>query len=144
MSHLNQEEPFMVDASTAITGNAGTMQMSTKPTDNIALDATRESSARGDALSGSMSETDTYDAIGVGGAGPVIPASATAKLAVELSSTSSDVISSMKVMPPPIDIEAVERVKQAIANDSYPIDLDKISAKLVQAYEDLGPPPMDI
>jgi negative regulator of flagellin synthesis FlgM len=50
----------------------------------------------------------------------------------------------MKVMPPPIDIEAVERVKQAIANDSYPIDLDKISAKLVQAYEDLGPPPMDI
>ena len=144
MSHLNQEEPFMVDAPTAITGNAGTMQMSTKPTDNIALDATRESSARGDALSGSMSETDTYDAIGVGGAGPVIPASATAKLAVELSSTSSDVISSMKVMPPPIDIEAVEQVKQAIANDSYPIDLDKISAKLVQAYEDLGPPPMDI
>jgi negative regulator of flagellin synthesis FlgM len=134
----------MVDAPTAITGNAGTMQMSTKPTDNIALDATRESSARGDALSGSMSETDTYDAIGVGGAGPVIPASATAKLAVELSSTSSDVISSMKVMPPPIDIEAVDRVKQAIANDSYPIDLDKISAKLVQAYEDLGPPPMDI
>jgi anti-sigma28 factor (negative regulator of flagellin synthesis) len=50
----------------------------------------------------------------------------------------------MKVMPPPIDIEAVEQVKQAIANDSYPIDLDKISAKLVQAYEDLGPPPMDI
>ena len=142
MSHLNQEEPFMVDAPTAITGNAGAMQMSTKPTDNIALEATRQNTARGDALSGSMSETDTYDAIGVGGAGPVNPSSATAKLAVELTSVSRDVISSMKILPPPINIEAVERVKQAIADDSYPIDLDKISAKLVQAYQDLGPPPM--
>lgn len=136
----------MVDAPTAITGNAGAMQMTAKPSDNIAQDAMRQNSARGDALSGSLSETDTYDAIGVGGSGPVVPASSTAKVAVELSSVSRDVISSMKVLPPPIDIEAVERVKQAIADASYPIDLDKISDKLVQAFEDLGPPPtrMDV
>ena len=132
----------MVDAPTAITGNAAAMQMSMKPSDNIAQEALKTNALRGKVLTQSMpSEVDTYDAVGVGGAFPVVQASATAKVAVEINSTSREVLSSMRSLPAPVDIEAVERVKAAIANDTYPIDLGKIADNLVQAFENLGPPP---
>lgn len=35
---------------------------------------------------------------------------------------------------PPLDIEAVGRIKEAIANGTYPIDLDRISNKLFENY----------
>jgi negative regulator of flagellin synthesis FlgM len=35
---------------------------------------------------------------------------------------------------PPLDIEAVGRIKEAIANGTYPIDLDQISNKLFENY----------
>ena len=35
---------------------------------------------------------------------------------------------------PPVDIEAVGRIKEAIANGTYPIDLDQISDKLFENY----------
>jgi negative regulator of flagellin synthesis FlgM len=35
---------------------------------------------------------------------------------------------------PPLDIEAVGRIKEAIANGAYPIDLDQISNKLFENY----------
>ena len=35
---------------------------------------------------------------------------------------------------PPLDIEAVGRIKEAIANGTYPIDLDRISNKLLENY----------
>ena len=35
---------------------------------------------------------------------------------------------------PPLDIEAVGRIKEAIANGTYPIDLDQISDKLFENY----------
>jgi negative regulator of flagellin synthesis FlgM len=35
---------------------------------------------------------------------------------------------------PPLDIEAVGRIKEAIANGTYPIDLDQISDKLLENY----------
>jgi negative regulator of flagellin synthesis FlgM len=35
---------------------------------------------------------------------------------------------------PPLDIEAVVRIKEAIANGTYPIDLDQISDKLFENY----------
>ncbi len=38
---------------------------------------------------------------------------------------------------PPIDVEAVARIKDAIANGKYPVDLDKISDMLMDAYRDL-------
>ena len=133
-----------VDAPTSITGNASAMQMTAKPTDNIAQQAVKENAARGNALSSVMPKSDTYEETDLGDMGPVVSVSTTAKVAVEINSVSSDVISSMKTMPPPVDIEAVERVKAAIAKAEYPIDLNKISDKLMQAYEDLGPPPMDL
>ena len=35
---------------------------------------------------------------------------------------------------PPLDIEAVGRIKEAIANGTYPIDLNQISDKLFENY----------
>ena len=132
----------MVDAPTAITGNSAAMQMAVKPTENIAQEALKANAIRGKVLTESMpSEVDTYDAVGVGGAVPVVQASSTAKVAVEINSTSREVLSSMRQLPAPIDIEAVERVRRAIADNSYPIDLGKIVDNLVQAFDDLGPPP---
>ena len=132
----------MVDAPTAITGNSAAMQMAVKPTENIAQEALKANAIRGKVLTESMpSEVDTYDAVGVGGAVPVVQASSTAQVAVEINSTSREVLSSMRQLPAPIDIEAVERVRRAIADNSYPIDLGKIADNLVQAFDDLGPPP---
>ncbi|MDA9821810.1 MAG: flagellar biosynthesis anti-sigma factor FlgM [Paracoccaceae bacterium] len=135
----------MVDAPTAITGNAAAMQMSVKPTENIAQEALKTNALRGKVLTEAMpSEVDTYDAVGVGGAVPVVQASSTAKVAVEINSTSREVLSSMRQLPAPVDIEAVDRVRKAIADNNYPIDLGKIADNLVQAFEDLGPPPRRI
>ena len=135
----------MVDAPTAITGNTAAMQMSVKPTQNIAEEALKANALRGKVLTEAMpSEVDTYDAVGVGGAVPVVQASSTAKVAVEINSTSREVLSSMRQLPAPVDIEAVDRVRKAIADNNYPIDLGKIADNLVQAFEDLGPPPRRI
>ena len=121
------------------------MQMSVKPTQNIAEEALKANALRGKVLTEAMpSEVDTYDAVGVGGAVPVVQASSTAKVAVEINSTSREVLSSMRQLPAPVDIEAVDRVRKAIADNNYPIDLGKIADNLVQAFEDLGPPPRRI
>jgi len=119
--------------------------MSVKPTENIAEEALKTNALRGKVLTEAMpSEVDTYDSVGVGGAVPVVQASSTAKVAVEINSTSREVLSSMRQLPAPVDIEAVDRVRKAIADNNYPIDLGKIADNLVQAFEDLGPPPRRI
>jgi negative regulator of flagellin synthesis FlgM len=38
---------------------------------------------------------------------------------------------------PPVDTAAVERIKTAIKQGRYPIDLDSISDALMDAYRDL-------
>ena len=38
---------------------------------------------------------------------------------------------------PPIDTEAVARIKNAIADGKYPIDIDAVSDALMDAYRDL-------
>ena len=38
---------------------------------------------------------------------------------------------------PPIDQVNVSRIKNAIANGSYPIDLEKISDALLDAYKEM-------
>ncbi len=38
---------------------------------------------------------------------------------------------------PPIDMEKVSNIKEAIAKGNYPIDLERISDALMQAYEDI-------
>ena len=38
---------------------------------------------------------------------------------------------------PPVDFEAVERIKTAISKGQYPIDLDRVSDALLDAYVEL-------
>jgi len=38
---------------------------------------------------------------------------------------------------PPIDKEKISRIKNAIANNAYPIDLEKISDALMDAYKEM-------
>ena len=38
---------------------------------------------------------------------------------------------------PPVDFEAVERIKTAISKGEYPIDLDRVSDALLDAYVEL-------
>ena len=43
----------------------------------------------------------------------------------------------IKLSKPPVDTVAVERIKAAIKQGRYPIDLDSISDALMDAYRDL-------
>ena len=56
---------------------------------------------------------------------------------VDITSVTKEVLSAMKDTPPPVDIEAVAQIKSAIAANTYPVDLDKISQELVKAYDAL-------
>mgnify|MGYP001293864807 FL=1 len=49
---------------------------------------------------------------------------------------SKEAIKDMAVQPP-IDKEKVSRIKNAIANNNYPIDLEKISDALMDAYKEM-------
>tara|TARA_B100000989_G_C19522118_1_gene464730 strand:+ start:1449 stop:1760 length:312 start_codon:yes stop_codon:yes gene_type:complete len=49
---------------------------------------------------------------------------------------SKEAIKDMSVQPP-IDKEKVSRIKNAIANNNYPIDLEKISDALMDAYKEM-------
>ena len=35
---------------------------------------------------------------------------------------------------PPVDIEAVGRIKEAIARGDYPIDLDQVAERLIDSF----------
>ena len=72
----------------------------------------------------------TQAGVSVGHSAPVNPP-------VDITSVTKDVLAAMKDAPPPIDIEAVAQIKSAIASNTYPVDLDKISQELVKAYDAL-------
>ena len=38
---------------------------------------------------------------------------------------------------PPIDVEGVSKIKEAIANGEYPIDLDAVADMLLDAYKEM-------
>jgi len=64
-------------------------------------------------------------------------ASAVSKDTVEIGSA----VAAQKVAQladnPPVNLEAVNRIKDAIASGKYPIDLDQISDALMDAYREL-------
>ena len=84
-----------------------------------------------------VSEADAQAAAQVGVDAPAPAATNAADLNLELSSAARDVLAVMPKMPPQIDIESVERIKTAIANNEYPIDYDKIATKLFDAVKSL-------
>ena len=56
---------------------------------------------------------------------------------VKVSEAASPQLVSQLSANPPIDSEAVSRIKNAIAEGKYPVDVDLISDALMDAYRDL-------
>ena len=56
---------------------------------------------------------------------------------VKVSEAASLQLVSQLSVNPPIDNEAVNRIKNAIAEGKYPVDVDLISDALMDAYRDL-------
>jgi anti-sigma28 factor (negative regulator of flagellin synthesis) len=100
----------MVDATQGLTGTTTTVQVP----ENTSAPQVQVSQA----------------GVSVGHSAPVNPP-------VDITSVTKDVLAAMKDAPPPIDIEAVAQIKNAIASNTYPVDLDKISQELVKAYDAL-------
>jgi len=56
---------------------------------------------------------------------------------VKVSEAASSQIVTKIAQTPPVDSEAVSRIKDAIAQGKYPVDLDQISDALMDAYREL-------
>lgn len=56
---------------------------------------------------------------------------------VALSQTAQTLPAELKESGPPMDLEIVKRIKEAIAEGKYPIDLEAITESLFQDYLDL-------
>lgn len=84
-----------------------------------------------------ISPGDASQAASLGTAAPVNPVSSSSRPSVEVNSAAAEVLASMKQMPPPIDIEAVNNIRAAISANEYPLDFSKISESLTSAFESL-------
>ena len=67
---------------------------------------------------------------------PVAAAPATGD-SVSLSAAAQSMPAELKESSPPMDLEIVKRIKDAIAEGKYPIDLEKITESLFQDYLEL-------
>lgn len=129
----------MSDAIPGVAGSSGTINMPVKVTsggNEITKEAISLNSAAGDVLAYSMEQKGTFATVGTGAA-QILPASTTAKVAMEINSVSRDVLSSMKVLPPPIDLEAVLKIEREIRAGTYVIDTSKIVDALQKAYAEM-------
>jgi anti-sigma28 factor (negative regulator of flagellin synthesis) len=68
---------------------------------------------------------------------PVTEADA-GSVSVDVKSAMGDVMQAMQDMPPPIDIESVQRLRAEIANNEYPVDYNKISDALLASVSELS------
>lgn len=72
---------------------------------------------------------------------PSAPAQASAAAApagiVKVSDAASVKVVAQMAETPPIDGEAVRRIKEAIARGEYPINVDRISDALMHAYREM-------
>ena len=75
----------------------------------------------------------------VGTTAPPTPVTASdaGSVSVDVNSAMGSVVDAMKDMPPPIDLEAVSRLKAEIRNNEYPVDYDKISDALMASLNDI-------
>ena len=65
----------------------------------------------------------------------VVPSPSVDKVTV--SSVASSKAQTQLAEAPSIDMEAVRRIKDAIARGKYPIDVDRMSEALMDAYRDM-------
>ena len=73
----------------------------------------------------------------VGTTAPVVAVTETNSVSVDVNSAMGDVMRAMKDMPPPIDLEAVQRLRAEIAQNDYPVDYDKISDALISSLNEI-------
>lgn len=111
----------MVDATQNLTGTVATVSIpEVKPLPTV-----------------SLSSASTSGAAQLGTSAPVNPVSSTSKPSVEMTSVASEVLASMRNMPPPIDIEAVNQIKAEISANRYPVDLTKIAEGMAKSFESM-------
>ena len=86
-----------------------------------------------------VSTSGAGSAVEVGTTAPVVAVTETetSSVSVDVNSAMGDVISAMKDMPPPIDLEAVQRLRAEIAQNDYPVDYDKISDALIASLNEI-------
>lgn len=65
---------------------------------------------------------------------PELGQTATAAPSADVSVLSTKTAISDLAKKPPIDLEAVGKIKEAIARGQYPINLDLVSDKLMESY----------
>ena len=74
--------------------------------------------------------------------GPTAPVSATVEsesknVSVDVKSVMGEVVAAMQNAPPPIDMEAVSRLKAEIASNNYPVDYDKITDAMMSSLSEI-------
>jgi anti-sigma28 factor (negative regulator of flagellin synthesis) len=79
-------------------------------------------------------------AVELGNTAPPAPVTETdaGSVSVDVKSAMGDVMQAMQDMPPPIDIESVQRLRAEIANNEYPVDYNKISDALMASLSELS------
>ena len=73
----------------------------------------------------------------IGTTAPVAVVTETNSVSVDVNSAMGDVMRAMKDMPPPIDLEAVQRLRAEIAQNTYPVDYEKISDALISSLNEI-------
>jgi anti-sigma28 factor (negative regulator of flagellin synthesis) len=86
---------------------------------------------------GTGAETSAVELGNTAPATPVTEADA-GSVSVDVKSAMGDVVQAMQDMPPPIDIESVQRLRAEIANNEYPVDYNKISDALLASVSELS------
>ena len=86
-----------------------------------------------------VSTSGAGSAVEVGTTAPVAPVTETetGSVSVNVNSAMGDVMNAMRDMPPPIDLQAVQRLKAEIAQNNYPVDYDKISDALISSLNEI-------
>ncbi|MFC7703608.1 flagellar biosynthesis anti-sigma factor FlgM [Plastorhodobacter daqingensis] len=68
---------------------------------------------------------------------PAGPAAVTATDTVEMSPFAPRQSLAQIPRDPPVDLEAVSRIREAIAAGNYPLDLDRITERLMESFLDM-------
>ena len=86
-----------------------------------------------------VSTSGAGSAVEIGTTAPVavVTEVETKNVSVDVNSAMGDVMRAMKDMPPPIDLEAVQRLRAEIAQNDYPVDYDKISDALISSLNEI-------
>ena len=86
-----------------------------------------------------VSTSGTGSSVEVGPTAPVaaVVETDTGRVSVDVRSVMGDVMAAMQEAPPPIDMEAVKRLKAEIAANDYPVDYDKITDALMSSLDEI-------